>query len=395
MNHFFFGSDVFCPEQGVVLDPFCGAGTVLLEANLSGRCALGADSNPLARLISMVKTTYIEKESLQNTLISILNRTKRSKVDYLDNMQPIIRWFSKSTIRQLLCLEESIAKVSDENENRFFSLCFSNLVRKVSFADPSISVPVKLNPSKFSNNPSKEQAIKFKIETLNYIDVFERFKDICQININRVESLRSILSVNTTSKIISTDARFLTESLNSSNILPSNSVDTILTSPPYAGAQKYIRASWLNLFWLGIRDMESIRALNRNNIGREDYRKSEFEHHIITGISDADCVLDSLYGDGKNERAYIAGNYLNEMKCALDECYRVLKPGGTLIIVIGNNSVCGRYFDTESYITTYLSNKGMYIQLKLIDNIKSYGLMTKRNKTASRISCEWVLVLKK
>lgn len=37
----------------------------------------------------------------------------------------------------------------------------------------------------------------------------------------------------------------------------------------------------------------------------------------------------------------------------------------------------------------------MKLQFKLIDDIKSYGLMTKRNKTASTISCEWVLVFKK
>src|SRR5687768_11146511 len=43
----------------VVLDPFCGSGTVLLEAILSGKSALGADSNPLARLIAKVKTTPI------------------------------------------------------------------------------------------------------------------------------------------------------------------------------------------------------------------------------------------------------------------------------------------------------------------------------------------------
>ena len=35
-------------KKQTVLDPFCGTGTVLLEAVLSGRTALGADANPLA-----------------------------------------------------------------------------------------------------------------------------------------------------------------------------------------------------------------------------------------------------------------------------------------------------------------------------------------------------------
>ena len=88
-------------------------------------------------------------------------------------------------------------------------------------------------------------------------------------------------------------------------------------------------------------------------------------------------------------------NYLNEMKVALDESCRVLKTGGHMVIVIGNNTVCKRQFDTQDYLTSYLVGKGMHLQYKLIDDIKSHGLMTKRNKTANTISREWILVFKK
>ena len=88
-------------------------------------------------------------------------------------------------------------------------------------------------------------------------------------------------------------------------------------------------------------------------------------------------------------------NYLNEMKVALDEAVRVLKDKAYMVIVIGNNTVCKRSFDTQDYLTTYLVNNGIELQFKLIDDIKSYGLMTKRNKTASTISREWILVFKK
>ena len=66
-----------------------------------------------------------------------------------------------------------------------------------------------------------------------------------------------------------------------------------------------------------------------------------------------------------------------------------------MVIVIGNNTVCQKSFSTQDYLTTYLQSKGMHLEFKLIDDIKSYGLMTKRNKTANKISSEWVLVLKK
>ena len=66
-----------------------------------------------------------------------------------------------------------------------------------------------------------------------------------------------------------------------------------------------------------------------------------------------------------------------------------------MILVIGNNTVSGLSFNTQDYLTTYLQSKGMHLEFKLIDDIKSFGLMTKRNKTANTISSEWILVLKK
>ena len=392
--YFFLQTDYFCPENGVVLDPFCGTGTVMLEANISGRNAKGADANPLACLISKVKTTYIKKEDLQKTLGTIISRAKRFNTNEFIDTSSVSRWFSKSTISQLWHLECAIKKVRDTKQQDFFMMCLSNLVKKVSFADPSISVPVKLNPERFAQNPERMESAKFKLKTLENIDVYDKFENVCQLNINRIESLKDVYSNGITSDIISNDARSLTKEIGSTEILQDESVDLILTSPPYAGAQKYIRSSWLNLYWLGTKNSEDIRLLNKQNIGREDYHKADM-FRVTTSIQAADDVLTSLYDEGKNERAFIVGNYLNEMKSAIDESVRVLKTGGYIIIVIGNNTVCGRPFDTQDYLTTYITSKGLRLQFKLIDDIKSYGLMTKRNKTASRISCEWVLVFKK
>jgi hypothetical protein len=393
--YFFLQTDYFCPKEGIVLDPFCGTGTVMLESNISGRKALGADANPLAVLISQVKTTYVPSNELQATLSSVMTSARRSNTEITFSTKNIERWFSSSTIQQLARLEEAISKIGNEKQRRFFMLTFSSIVKKVSFADPSISVPVKLNPERLAKNSTRKKAATFKLKTLQCIDVFEKFETICKLNIKRIESLATIKEKGITTEIISHDARKLTETYGKSEILEDESVDLILTSPPYAGAQKYIRSSWLNLYWLGRKLPEEIRLLKNKNIGREDYHRAEFKKKIKTNIPAADTVLQSLYKEGKYERAYIVGNYLNEMKLALDESVRVLKKDGYMIIVIGNNTVCNRPFDTQDYLTTYLQIKGMHLEFKLIDDIKSYGLMTKRNKTASTITSEWILVFKK
>ena len=383
--YFFFASDELFPNNGVVLDPFCGTGTVLLEAALSGRIALGADANPLAELITNVKTNYILGETLLNTLAEVLKRAKLYRRQ-VEHPKAVAVWYSPNSLRQLTNIQRSVSKIENPSVKPFFELCFSCVSRKVSYADPSISVPVHWNPERFSENPARKKEVREKLKKLQNVNVYNKFETVCRQNIDRIETLKGQIKKGVSAKIVSNDARDLG--------LPDNSIDLILTSPPYAGAQKYIRASWLNLYWLNRVKLEDIRELKTHNIGREDYKEAEVTESY-TGIATADSVLKELYQEGYKKRAFIVANYLNEMKVAMDESYRVLKKGGYMIIIIGNNTVCKRSFDTQDYLTSYLEEKGMLLQFKLIDDIKSYGLMTKRNKTADKIIREWVLVFKK
>ncbi|MBN3129921.1 hypothetical protein H4F63_21275 [Pectobacterium brasiliense] len=94
-------------------------------------------------------------------------------------------------------------------------------------------------------------------------------------------------------------------------------------------------------------------------------------------------------------RYEITRQYLYEMKIALYEIAKTIKPGGHIVIITGNNSVCGKVLENDSFINIILSNLGLKLELHLFDNIKSRGLMTKRNKTASIINRESVMVFLK
>lgn len=70
---------LFTEEQEIVLDPFCGCGTTLVESFLNNRKSIGNDFNPLATLISKVKTTLIE-----DTQFRYFNRKLAVMKRYLD-----------------------------------------------------------------------------------------------------------------------------------------------------------------------------------------------------------------------------------------------------------------------------------------------------------------------
>lgn len=389
---FFLANQILSKEGDLVLDPFSGSGTVMLEAILAKRCAAGSDSNPLARLISKVKTTKLDSVELLASFRSIKERIKLNEPIVLKpDVVNIDYWFHAHVIEQLSRIKQAIQKISDRDIREFFEVSFSNTIKRSSLADPRLSVPVRLKKEKYElesiNYVSTEKLLK-KLENLN---VYELFYKLSKSNIDRLDTLNKLIPTYDNGGRIFDDARSLTSD---NDRLNDESVQLIITSPPYAGAQKYIRSSGLNLGWLDQCPSDGLRYYEKLNIGREHHNKSEYSSFLSTGIPDADEFLLEIYKI-KPLRSYIAAKYIVEMKEALTEAYRVLKPGGYIVLVSSSNKICNQDFETHKYLSQIAIGLGLKIKLRLIDDIHSRGLMTKRNKTAGIINCEWVYVFKK
>jgi DNA modification methylase len=389
---FFLNSSTLLPEKGsIVLDPFCGSGTVLLESLLAGHASLGCDANPLARLIAKVKTNPINPIRLYPLINEVLKRAKQFRKYQTKNIINVDYWFPKHVQRDLSRIYRAIEEIEDKHCMDFFKVSFSSMIKKASYADPNLSVPVRLNPSKYREKVHREKAEKLFKSVVN-LDVFDLFDRHSKANIKRMDALyRS--GISTTASVIGDDARNIGVNENGKRELD-NLVDLIVTSPPYAGAQKYIRASSLNLGWLGYCEENTLRFYEKKNIGREHYSVNDYKNAVSTGIDEIDDVLRRVR-KVKPARAHINGNYLLEMEDSLKEMYKVLRTGGHCVLVVGNNEVCGMQFETQKYLRLLAERIGFQLCLELIDDIQSRGLMTKRNKTASIINSEWVLVFRK
>lgn len=77
---------LFSKPGDVVLDPFMGGGTTLVEAVALGRCTVGADINTLAAFVAKVKTTL-----LSETDLLVINKWSASLIDSLNLHLPPIR----------------------------------------------------------------------------------------------------------------------------------------------------------------------------------------------------------------------------------------------------------------------------------------------------------------
>ncbi|MDP7965296.1 DNA adenine methylase, partial [Acinetobacter baumannii] len=380
-------------KHKIVLDPFCGSGTVALEASIQGFLPLVADANPFALLIAKVKTTPYSIKHLIETAENILIKAKKYRTaPSVDIVNPHL-WYPPEHKKKLEILLRAINEIEITDEKDFFKICFSSLAKKISYADPAISVPVRLK-TKESFSDATNERIQKRLDWIKSLSVIDEFHNIVNSNIERIKQTNEQYPQRVVAKNVGIDARNIFTNSDLTTQMPDNSVPLIITSPPYGSAQKYIRSSSLSLNWLGFVSPKELRSLEEKSIGRE---------HLITEplcLKAGDLpenynnLIERIAKTNKS-RARITQKYLIEMEQVAQELSRILAPNGRIIFVLGNNQVCGETLRNDEFMTYCFKKYGLRLKLVLIDDIKSRGLMTKRNRTASIISRETVLVFEK
>ncbi|WP_367111834.1 DNA adenine methylase [uncultured Psychrobacter sp.] len=380
-------------KHKTVLDPFCGSGTVALEASIQGFFPLVADANPFALLLAKVKTTPYSVKELIKLEEVILNKAKRyRKAPSIDVVNAHL-WYLPEHKKKLEIILRSINEIETLEEKDFFKVCFSFLTRKISYADPAINVPVRLK-TKESFSDTTNERIRKRLDWIKNLNVIDEFHNIVSSNIGRIKETNERYPHRIVAQKVGVDARNIFIDSNLTNKLPDSSVPLIITSPPYGSAQKYIRSSSLSLNWLGFVPPKGLRSLEEESIGRE---------HLITeklclkagNLPENYNSLIKKIAQTNEKRARITQKYLIEMEQVAKELSRILAPNGRIIFVLGNNQVCGETLRNDNFITHCFEKYGLKTRLVLRDDIKSRGLMTKRNRTASIISREIVLVFEK
>lgn len=287
----------FCnlDHSSLILDPFCGCGTTLIEAKLLGFNSIGIDINPIACLNSKVKT-----ELLDVPLNNLLTNNKRFlNFAYFEQLFPIENFnsFLNSDIREL-----------------FYSFIFTRAIA----SENRLGINKKVG---FERNFNKA------IYTLKQ---FEKLKKEIEIQFGNVNV-------------------FFDDSISFLRKLKSNSIDAIITSPPYIDLIDYIEEDIYQINLLLRR--EKIQKLKKNSIG------NPFKNKLFT-----------------------LKLYWNKLNLIIKELYRVLKLDKNCILIISN------YGNMVNQLTTLVKNHRFLIEKILprkVHNIK------RKNNT------EYVLFLKK
>jgi DNA modification methylase len=254
----------FSEKKDLILDNFTGSGTTLIESKILGRNALGVDVNPLACLISKVKTTNLQNSELkeistisksikQDILVirgnlMLLNfEDRRMTIDdsRINQLHPhITKWFHKNVICELLVIKNKIDSLESKDIRDFLLVAFSSILRSVSNAT-----------SGFGNLMINKHAIPKN-------RVYEKFVFAVNDMINGMLEFNKI-STNSNVKIFNHDARSL-------GFIDDQTIDFICTHPPYMAAVPYAEYQKLSLWWLGFSQYTLEKALIGGQRSRAD-----------------------------------------------------------------------------------------------------------------------------
>ena len=326
-------------EGGVLLDPYCGTGTTLLEGMLAGLESVGTDLNPLARLIARTKTTPMDLDRLDSAIEDFIDfgfdASKSGNVDIgLPDIPNVDYWFSERAQRDLALAHGYIKQIGCERIADFFKVAFSLTVRKVSWTKNSEFKLVRMPRERLDAHDA---------------DVFSTMVGVVSDNRIAFASLYYALGNN---PIVPSVYGFDSVIGIPEGVVAPGSVDVVVTSPPYGDSKTtvaYGQFSRLSSQWLGYE--------KANRVDNALMGGTRLASDVSFGIERLDDVIGEI-AETDAKRSREVASFFVDYRRSIGNVANVVKPGGYACYVVGNRTVKGLEVPTAESTAAFFEMNG-------------------------------------
>ena len=361
----------------LLLDPYCGSGTSLVEASLKGINSIGIDLNPLARLISRVKTTKYNIEDIKvlfsEIQANLISYSTEQVVDKnFDRISNYTYWYSNENLLKLSFLSQLIDKCGDYID--FFNVALSEVVREVSFT----------RNGEFKRFRMKEEKIKsFRP------NVFRLFEEKVLRNID------GLLEYNKAAR----DCRIKVYGYNSSVAIPNEiikgeTIDMVVTSPPYGDRKTTVAygqfSRWANE-WFSFENAQNLdNILMGGGKSKSKYFETSSINEVLMQIKDIDI-----------NRYYEVVSFLNDYSSSINNVAKKVRKGGVVCYVVGNRNVKGVQIPLDYFTAEMFEKSGFKHTTTIVREIPNKRMPSKispTNKSGVKVdtmSNEYIVIMQK
>lgn len=337
--------NVVDPDADVLIDPFCGSGTSLVEGLRLGLDVAGLDLSPLAVFIASTKTAVMRASNPRSVAESLAELSEGSAaeakwrqdevverpVDHLAEpaVEYLRRWFTPPAFAALSAL--LVRTRGGALHQRLARVALSSVLREVSLQLPE-DLRVRRRPPDFVAPP-----------------VHEHFGAAIERVLLALEELGSWAQVTSRCMVRHGDAR---HAPSISAVLPRHGRRLIVTSPPYATALPYIDTDRLSVIALGLGQPAGLRQMEAGLTGSRDLGTKQLRGWSAALATDPhglpdDAVKLLRHIAEKNDRQEagfrraavpaLLYRYFCEMREALSAWSHVLRSGDAAVVVVGTN----------------------------------------------------------
>jgi len=265
-------------------DPFCGGGTVLVEALLAGRPTSGCDLSPVALLVSRARTASPGRAStLRSHARKLAAAAQKAGPVWIPELAP--EWYERHVAEELGRLRADIEDIEDSALQGLLMVVLSSILVKASFRESDTS-----NRRRTYHRPPGTTAVLFHKKARELGRMLEQMPEAGQVRVRHRDARRAA---------------------------PPPGTGLVLTSPPYPGVYDYLPMQQLRYAWL---DLDPGIGLASEMGSRRDFRARGRRDALATWRKDTAAWVHKQ-ADG-------------------------LASGGHLCIVVGDGLVGGRTIDT-------------------------------------------------
>lgn len=371
----------------VILDPYVGSGTTLIESQLYGaKSVYGVDLNPLAILISRAKTQKynLDKLKLEIDRFAIYLNNIDYSLDIEDsnihNFALRNSWFKPMNVLELDYIKKYFSQIDDEKIKLFFIIAFSQTVRTVSMT---------------RNGEFKLYRIpKEKIDAHN-VSAINDILSVLKKNFSMIEKVNGKLNYETDVQLYEMNT---IDMLNDKRF--HNKFDMVITSPPYGDSHTtvaYGQFSRLANEWIGI---PSANQIDSNLLGG----KTKVDLDKKFDITELDDVIEKIKIFDKTQQNKrhpdVISFYIDYIK-SIDAVANSVKTNGVVIYVVGNRRVRNYELPTDVVTIKAFERHGFEHIETIVRDILNKRMPSKAspdNRVGGQISTmmkEYIVIMKK
>ena len=349
----------YAERRGVVLDPFAGVGTTLVEADVAGHRSIGFEINPYAAFAAQTKLNAhrIASDDLHEGIRAFREFMLEAEQDGAcpRTVPPVAfrtrtRFYSVAIERKALLAQDFIAGLPD-GIAPVFQLAFASLMVEFS----NYSYEPSLGRKSAAGRPDVED---YPVAGSIIEKLLLMAEDAKWYRSNRKDRRRKNGSVHPIS--------FFDGYSN----IEKGSVDLLVTSPPYLNNYHYNRNTRPQLYWLGFcdtpDDLKRLEELNfgsywqnaraRDKIGLDPTIRNRELREVVEKLRRTNSER-GVYGGGG--WANYASRYFNDCVRFADGAKWCLRRGGTALVVIGNSILQGIPVATDRFLGEIARERGL------------------------------------